>query len=369
MMNRPPPPHPTEGRARLKIFLAGPWWDTGSWTEYIAAGFGRLGHDVRTFIYSRDLNHPLGLCSRLRRKLLGPDRFQIERVFANARQDNLDFIHGVEEFAPDLVLVVKGETLLPETLHAVKRRSGVPLLQWCGDDPFWFPNIVGAFGIYDHFFIADASYIPDIEKHGSPSASFLAHAVDETVYHDGIPPAAEETDVIFVGDSRHQMGHLPENWHRVEMLEAVARAGFNLAIYGRGWESLPDSYAVRKFVRGPELLPATQVAAAYRASAIVLNVHHPQMVHGCNMRTFEAAACGAFQLVDDRASLAELFDPTDDIVAYRSSEELVELIRHHLDHPAERAAIAARGRATVLARHTYAQRLAELLQRATGSAS
>ncbi|HJN38683.1 MAG TPA: hypothetical protein QGH28_00715, partial [Chloroflexota bacterium] len=86
----------------MKIFLAGPWWDTGSWTEYIAAGFGRLGHDVRIFIYSRDLNRPLGLCSRLRRKLLGPDRFQIERVFANARQDNLDFIHGVEEFAPDL---------------------------------------------------------------------------------------------------------------------------------------------------------------------------------------------------------------------------------------------------------------------------
>ena len=350
----------------MKIFLAGPWWDTGSWTEYVAAGFQRLGHEVRTFIYSRDLNRPLGLRERFRRKLLGPDRFHIERVFASARVDNLNFMHGVEEFNPDLILVIKGETLLPETLHAVKRRAGVPLVQWCGDDPFWFPNIVGAFGIYDRFFIADASYIPDIEKHGSPSAEFLAHAADATVYRDDIPASDEATDVIFVGDSRHHMGHLPENWHRVNVLEAVARAGFNLAIYGRGWESLPDTYAVRECVRGPDLLPASRVVAAYRASSIVLNVHHPQMVHGCNMRTFEAAACGAFQLIDDRASLAELFDPPNDIVAYGSPEELVKLIRHHLDHPAERDAIAARGRETVLARHTYPHRLADLLDRIPG---
>ena len=357
----PPPESPL-----LKIFLTGPWWDTGSWTEYVAAGFVRLGHDVRTFIYSRDLNRPLSYRQRLRRKLLGPDRFNIERLFAGAREDNINFMHGIEEFHPDLILVIKGETLLPETLHAVKRRIGVPLIQWCGDDPFWFPNLVGAFGIYDRFFIADASYVPDIEKHGSPGAEFLAHAADESVYSNEISPAADSPEVIFVGDSRHQMGHLPENWHRVEVLEAVARAGIDLAIYGRGWESLPDSYAVRASVRGPELLPAERVVAAYRASKIVLNVHHPQMVHGCNMRTFETAACGAFQLIDDRSSLADLFDPPNDIVAYRSPVELIELIRHYLGHPDERAAIAERSRQTVLARHTYQHRLAELLQRIPG---
>jgi len=350
----------------VKIFLTGPWWDTGSWTEYVAAGFTQLGHDVRTFIYSRELNCPLGFRERFRRKLLGPDRFQIERLFASAREDNINFMHGIEEFTPDLILVIKGETLLPETLHAVKRRTGVPLVQWCGDDPFWFPNIVGAFGIYDRFFIADASYIPDIEKHGSPGAEFLAHAADEGVYSHEIPPAAESCEVIFVGDSRHQMGHLPENWHRADVLEAVARAGFDLAVYGRGWESLPDSYAVRETVRGPELLPAGRVVAAYRASQIVLNVHHPQMIHGCNMRTFEAAACGAFQLVDARASLPELFDPPNDIVAYESPEQLVELIRHYLDRPDESAAVAERGRQTVLARHTYKHRVDELLQRVPG---
>ena len=83
----------------MKIFLTGPWWDTGSWTEYVAAGFTQLGHDVRTFIYSRELNRRPGFRERLRRKLLGPDRFQIERLFASAREDNINFMHGIEEFA------------------------------------------------------------------------------------------------------------------------------------------------------------------------------------------------------------------------------------------------------------------------------
>ena len=353
----------------MKIFLAGPWWDTGNWAAYVADGFVRLGHDVRSFIYSRDLNHSLGYRQRFRRKLLGADRFNIERLLSSTKEDNINFMHGVEEFAPDLIMVIKGETLLPETLHAVKQRARVPLIQWCGDNPFWFPNLVGALGIYDGFFIADGSYIPDIEKHGSPLAEFLAQAVDEQVYHNAILPSTDSTDVIFVGDSRHQMGHLPENWHRVEVLEAVARAGFDLAVYGRGWESLPHDYIVRGLVRGPELLPSERVASVYRASKVVLNIHHPQMIHGCNMRTFEAAACGAFQLVDARASIAELFDPPHDIATYGTSEELIELIGHYLANPKERSSIAERSRQTVLRLHTYQHRLADLLERVTGLTS
>ena len=63
----PIPPHRSPESHSVKIFLTGPWWDTGSWTEYVAAGFTQLGHDVRTFIYSRELNHRPGFRERLRR--------------------------------------------------------------------------------------------------------------------------------------------------------------------------------------------------------------------------------------------------------------------------------------------------------------
>ena len=132
-------------------------------------------------------------------------------------------------------------------------------------------------------------------------------------------------------------------------------------MYGRGWEKLPEAYAVKRCHRGQTLLPATRVAAAYRASKIVLNVHHPQMVNGCNMRTFEAAACGAFQLVDDRTALHSLFDPPNDLVAYASVDELTALIGRYLHDPEARREAAERARSRALREHTYAKRLGQLL--------
>lgn len=357
---------PAPARVRsLRIFVAGPWWDTGTLAEYVTAGFRDLGHDVRLFLYSRELNAPIGFRDRVRRRLSGESRFTLERIFDSAREDNVRLLDGVDEFEPDLVLVIKGEVFLPETLHMMKARFDGPLVQWCGDNPFWFPNIIGSVGIYDWFFLADYHYAPDVSRQGAKRVEFLPHAADPETYSIEADEVNGGADVIFVGDSRHQMGHLPENWHRVEMLEAVARTGVDLAVYGRGWDALPSDYTVRNCLRGRTLLPARRVAAAYRASKIVLNVHHPQMVNGCNMRTFEAAACAAFQLVDDRPSLHDLFDPPNDLVTYSSADELNELISYYLSNPDERGAVAARSRERVLRRHTYTERLNGLIEKVT----
>jgi spore maturation protein CgeB len=107
------------------------------------------------------------------------------------------------------------------------------------------------------------------------------------------------------------------------------------------------------------------------ATKINLNIHSANHVEGLdpdpdyvNPRTFELAACGAFQLVDARAPLAALFRD-DELATFRSPAELRQKIAYYLAHPDERAAIAARGRARVLAEHTFAHRVqrifAELL--------
>ena len=79
------------------------------------------------------------------------------------------------------------------------------------------------------------------------------------------------------------------------------------------------------------------------------------------MRTFEAAACGAFQLVDDRTALHSLFDPPNDLVAYASVDELTALIGRYLHDPDARREAAERARSRALREHTYAKRLGQLL--------
>jgi spore maturation protein CgeB len=96
------------------------------------------------------------------------------------------------------------------------------------------------------------------------------------------------------------------------------------------------------------------------ASKISLNVHGDFMRYGGNMRLFEAAGAGSFQLVDDRPGVREWFTPGEHLVIYNSLDDLRDKVTYYLAHPDERERIAAAGRAHALAHHTYEQRLAQL---------
>jgi spore maturation protein CgeB len=104
----------------------------------------------------------------------------------------------------------------------------------------------------------------------------------------------------------------------------------------------------------------------FNATAINLNLHsssgtgldsHPDFV---NPRTFELAACGAFQLVDERTLLSELFSP-EEMVCFRSPGEVPALIQTWLKDPAGRRAYAEAAQRRVLREHTYRHRMQDLL--------
>ena len=344
----------------MEVLLIGPHWDTGQWTEYCALGLQAAGHNVRTLRYSRRLDRDVGLRGRVRRRLVGPDRYHIERVFQAARADNLAVLQLAAEQRPEFTLVLKGEVLLPETVERLRNLTSSPVVQWCGDDPSWFPNIIGAAHLYDRFYLADPTYASELEPRGV-QARFLPHAVHPAAWA-GQDADAEAADVIFVGDARHNMGHLPANRSRVDILEAVACSGVNLAVWGRGWEKLEARYRVRDAHRGLTLLPAAAVARAYRSAKIVLNVHHAQMREGPNMRTFEVPAAGAFQLTDYKARMDDLFEIGPELAVYRGAGDVAETVQRYLgDEPARRA-ITAAGKRRVERDHTYAVRMRQLIE-------
>ncbi len=343
----------------MRILLIGPHWDTGRWTEYCALGLQSAGHEVRTFRYSGRLDQEVGLWGRVRRRLVGPDRYHLERVFDVARADNLDALRHAADQRPEFTLVLKGEVLLPETVERLRQLTDGPLVQWCGDDPSWFPNITGAAHLYDRFYLADPTYAADLETRGV-KAEFLPHAVHPAAWagHDADP---EPVEVIFVGDARHNMGHLPANRSRVEILESIARSGINLAVWGRGWEKLEARYRVREAHRGLTLLPASAVARAYRGAKIVLNVHHAQMREGPNMRTFEIPAAGAFQLTDHKARMDGLFEIGTELAVYQDVDDVVPAIERYLNDESARNSIATAGKRRVERDHTYEVRMGELI--------
>jgi GT2 family glycosyltransferase len=130
----------------------------------------------------------------------------------------------------------------------------------------------------------------------------------------------------------------------------------DLAIWGLGWDGLIDTSRVVA-----EHLPNSELCHVYSSAGIVLNDHWDDMrEHGyISNRVYDALACGVPVLSDDVPGLAERFG--DAVAVYRSPAELHELIERLLTDPAELRRRGELGRAAVLARHTFAHRVDELL--------
>jgi spore maturation protein CgeB len=106
----------------------------------------------------------------------------------------------------------------------------------------------------------------------------------------------------------------------------------------------------------------------YNGAKIHLNLHSSTYHEGVNSegdfvnpRTFEIAACGGFQLVDERSELNDLFLAGKEIVTFTSVKVLKEKITWYLAHEEERKLIAQKGHERVLAEHTMEHRMNELL--------
>jgi spore maturation protein CgeB len=99
----------------------------------------------------------------------------------------------------------------------------------------------------------------------------------------------------------------------------------------------------------------------YGAQRFTLNITRDDMKragYAPSVRLFEAAACGVPVVSDDWPGLETFFRPGEEILVADGPDAT----RRYLDEldETERLAVAARARATVLARHTSARRAAEL---------
>jgi spore maturation protein CgeB len=91
-------------------------------------------------------------------------------------------------------------------------------------------------------------------------------------------------------------------------------------------------------------------------------------IWGVNVRCFEAAGVGAFQMVDWRPGLGHLFEDGKELITFHSMADLKQKIDYWLPRVAERRAIADAGQRRAHVEHTYRQRLELLLATLAGQA-
>jgi spore maturation protein CgeB len=336
----------------MKILLSGyhnPHYETV--TEYMERAVESLGHEIVPF---HDRCHLVP--GRLREHLGTLRRLDLEWI--NRRLETLALDIGAQ-----VVLVTGGNRILGKTVRRLRDRGVITVL-WTTDPPIDFEPVLRAAHSYDHVFCQGTEAVEIFHGNGVAKARWLPVGCDPERHGPVVLTESERkeygSDVVFVGS------HYEERERLFEPL-----CGFDLALWGPGWENLPPRSLLRQHVRGAHCTPQMWLKI-YSASRIILASHyHDPMerfcVHQASPRVFEAIACGGFLLCDRQRDVLELFTDGEHFVSFGDARDLAEKIRTFLGRPGEREAIARKGRAEALRRHTYVHRLGEMFSIVNGS--
>jgi spore maturation protein CgeB len=260
-------------------------------------------------------------------------------------------INQAADFRPDLMLI-PGEHPPPTVIQELKQQVRTTVVQW-------FPDALSNFGRqyilaadYDAYFFKDEYIVQFMREKLGKRAYFLPQACNP-LWHHRVDLTEEDRqryacDVTIAGNMY---------WYRALMLEVLL--AYDIKIWGAyvpRWLESPTTRFCRHHYVAEE-----EKAKAFNAAKIVLNTMHYAEILGCNLRLFEVAGCGVFQIVDWRPNIAKFLEPETEVVTFRTREELREKVAYYLCHDGERKAIADRAYTRAQREHTYEHRLKKLL--------
>jgi spore maturation protein CgeB len=269
-----------------------------------------------------------------------------------------------ETFEPDLVLALAQAPLSRQALKRL-RRDGVPTAMWFVEDYRLFPYWEAYAPLYDIFAVIQREpFAAKLAEIGVAKSLYLPLAADPD-FHKPLALTAVErrklgSDVSFMG-----AGYPNRRRAFRELMH------FDFKIWGNDWDG--EAALAAQLQDPTRRVTPEETVKIFGASKINLNLHsstEPGVLvprgDFVNPRTFELAMCGAFQLVDRRALLPELF-AEGELATFSDIAELREKIAYYLAHEDERALIAAKARARALREHTYAARMQTLLDFTAGA--
>ena len=314
--------------------------------HYVKIALEKLGNSVTFFGYREFIPSPI--------------RMAITRSSVVRNLAKLPLLNKIDKrlrdialkTAPDLVLSIKGEAILPSTVRWFGEQLGCATALWYPDDPRWFNSLVKHIApYYDYVFTASEKAVEHYKRIGVKNVYHLPFACEPSV-HRRVQLTEKEVekykcDICFVGGCR-----LRRAW----IISKLRK--FNLKVYGPYW-ALPSMLGIKASagVWGPEMVKV------YNAAKIVLNIHvKSDLDYKPNMRTFEATGSGSFLLTDRAYGLEKLFEIGREVVCYSNVKELINLIEYYLDDNDERTKISTKGQNRAYKEHTYEKRIKRILE-------
>lgn len=322
--------------------------------RYCATALGELGHQVEVF----EAPEFYASYQALKGLKVTTDRLQyLENSYLQVVSQAI--LAKVETFEPDLVLALAQAPLSIQALKRLKK-DGVATAMWFVEDFRLFTYWQAYAPHYDFFAVIQKNdFFLALQQLGVTDVVYLPLAAQPNLHQQLELSSVDQR--VFGADVSFMGAGYPNR--RMAFRDLVH---YDFKLWGTDWDG--DAVLAPFVQMGGKRISSEDCVRIFNATKVNINLHSSvqakELVSGgdfVNPRTFEVAACGAFQLVDRRSLMGELF-AEGELAVFESMQELGQLIGYYLARPEERQAMAQRAKARVLAEHTYAARMRTLLE-------
>jgi spore maturation protein CgeB len=261
-------------------------------------------------------------------------------------------VSRARELQPELVLVTHC-LLPPQVVSMLKETCSAKVVCWFTDAAMNLYRQYLPACPYDSVFLKEPFLVRVLREKLGVDAHYLPECCNP-MWHKPVPLTEEERakygcDLVAAGTL---------HYYRARMLERFD--DYDLKVWGHNAPAWLQTSARGRYMN--HYVSCDEKAKAYSAAKILLNTMFYAEIEGLNCTLFEAAGCGAFQIVDWKPSLPELFEPEGEIVTFRTRRELKDKVDYYLAHPEERHEIANRAYVRAHREHTYEARLNKMFE-------
>lgn len=306
--------------------------------------FTQMGYECTIFNSRSGVMYSNQYMRKLARVLPWIDTFKKNSIV----KMNGDLIAMVKEIKPKLLFVIKGESIRPESIEAIKKLN-VITVNFYNDLMNQWGTISRIAPVYDLFFNQCHVVLRRLwTELGLKNCFYMAHSTEPLPKN--MLTRDKQYPISFIGT--HNSKLYP---NREKYLMAVADLG--LHIWGTdGW----DKTLLRRCFHGRS--EGDQRFDIYAKSKIVIDVNWDfWLAEGLSNRPFEVTGCGALFMTDrTRKDISNAFRENKEVVLFENEKELREKIMYYLEHDTEREAIARAGYERTLTDHTYMNRVRQI---------
>lgn len=307
--------------------------------------FKRAGSEVKFLGYADLLNNSYHESIRTLWS-----RSKLAREFSTPiwlKKVNEVYLSTSSSYNPDVILSVKGETLLPKYIDKIKKNVNSNIALWFPDDPRFFNSLVKDIAPhYDTIFTSSKNAINLYRSILVDNVYRLPFGCDPYIHKGTLNiQSMKKKRALFIGTFSPK---------RYRFLKSLIKFGVPLDIIGSKWGSFLSGHVVRDAVTGFEY---TKTIQSY---PVVINLHQ-DINYGPNMRTFEVTGSGGVLLSDRAEDITDFFRDNEEIMIYDSIREAAEKIKLMLNDTELLLNFSKLSQERCYKFYTYDQRVKELL--------